>query len=296
MSFKLLLRTFRPSFLILTPVCIFLGVSTSLSTEIPENDFLIGIVLLGALSAHISVNTLNEYLDFKSGLDMQTIKTSFSGGSGTLPEHPELARHVFIIGIITLLITISIGVYLALQYGTHIIPYGLVGVLLILAYTRWLNRSPLLCLLAPGLGFGPLMIIGTYIILNGGNSPLPWLASMVPFFLVGNLLLLNQYPDIKADASVGRQTLPIVYGTKFSTFIYACFMLLAYALILLLSISGNFPRLSVIALIPFIFSLTSLYGAVKYSTDIGQHPQVLATNVAAALLTTLLLGISLIYG
>ncbi len=40
------------------------------------------LALLGAFLAHISVNTLNEYFDFKSGLDLETIKTPFSGGSG----------------------------------------------------------------------------------------------------------------------------------------------------------------------------------------------------------------------
>jgi 1,4-dihydroxy-2-naphthoate octaprenyltransferase len=34
------------------------------------------IILIGALSAHISVNMLNEYYDFKSGLDLKINKTA----------------------------------------------------------------------------------------------------------------------------------------------------------------------------------------------------------------------------
>ena len=45
------------------------------------------LALAGGLLAHISVNALNEYLDFTSGLDLTTLRTPFSGGSGTLPAN-----------------------------------------------------------------------------------------------------------------------------------------------------------------------------------------------------------------
>jgi hypothetical protein len=49
------------------------------------------LIFIGALFAHISVNTLNEYFDFKSGLDLTANKTPFSGGSGALPNTPDVA-------------------------------------------------------------------------------------------------------------------------------------------------------------------------------------------------------------
>lgn len=295
MQLTLLLKTFRPPFLILSPICIFLGVSASIYEGHTFDSFLLILILLGALCAHISVNTLNEYLDFTSGLDLHTTKTSFSGGSGTLPSHPELARTVLNIGIITILITITIGIYLVYLRGFSILPYGLIGIVLIATYTTWLNRSPFLCLIAPGLGFGPLMVVGTYVILNGRTSILVWLVSLVPFFLLNNLLLLNQYPDRKADENSGRKTLPIVYGLTFSSIVYTLFMLISYGLILFLCLIGYFPRTSIIALAPMVAAVFALYGAFKYSQDLASHPQYLAANVMAALLTPLLFGISLLY-
>lgn len=50
------------------------------------------LALLGALSAYISVNVFNEYIDFKTGLDLVTRRTPFSGGSGTLPANPEMTE------------------------------------------------------------------------------------------------------------------------------------------------------------------------------------------------------------
>ena len=286
----------RPSFLVLAPVCVFLGLSTSLTTQSPINFFLVFLVLLGAVFAHISVNTLNEYYDFKSGLDLITKKTQFSGGSGALPSHPEMAGLILIVGLVSLMVTVIIGIYLMLERGIQIMPVGIAGVVLIFTYTQWLNRFPFLCLIAPGLGFGVLMVVGTHVILTGEYSQLPWLVSLVPFFLINNLLLLNQYPDIEADSSVGRNTFPIAFGIKKSNIVYAVFMLAAYLLILLFIVRGYIPNLCMIALTPMALSFFSLTGAMKYSSNIGDFPQYMGANVAAAILTPLLLGISIMNG
>jgi 1,4-dihydroxy-2-naphthoate octaprenyltransferase len=296
MQLKTVVQTFRPSFLVLTPVCVFLGVSTSLAAQSSINYFMGFLVLVGAITAHISVNTLNEYHDFKSGLDLKTRRTRFSGGSGALPDHPEMAGLVLNTGLVALAATVIIGIYLVLERGIQILPVGMVGVVLIITYTRWLNRFPFLCLIAPGLGFGVLMVVGTHVILTGGYSPLTWLVSLVPFFLINNLLLLNQYPDIKADACVGRNTFPIVFGLGKSNLMYGIFMSAAYLLIILCIVMGYIPGLSIIALIPVVFSLFSLGGAIKYSSRIGDFPRYLGANAAAAILTPLLLGFSIANG
>jgi len=78
---KTIVQSMRVPFLVLTPVCVFLGASTVVANQAEVSLFVLLLALLGAFLAHISVNTLNEYLDFKSGLDLETIKTPFSGGS-----------------------------------------------------------------------------------------------------------------------------------------------------------------------------------------------------------------------
>jgi 1,4-dihydroxy-2-naphthoate octaprenyltransferase len=294
MQLKTVLLTLRPSFLVLTPVCVFLGLSTSLATQSSIDYFMGAVVLIGAIAAHISVNTLNEYHDFKSGLDLTTERTPFSGGSGALPDHPELAGWVLIIGLASLAVTVVIGIYLVMERGVQILPIGILGVVLVITYTQWLNRYPFLCLIAPGLGFGVLIVVGTHVILTGGHSPLPWLVSLVPFFLINNLLLLNQYPDIEADAGVGRKTFPIAFGLHISNYVYALFMTAAYTLILLYIVKGYISNIGIISLIPMVFSLFALIGAVKYSSNIGDSPKRLGANVAAAILTPLLLGVSIL--
>ncbi|WP_225879267.1 prenyltransferase [Isorropodon fossajaponicum symbiont] len=140
-----------------------------------------------------------------------------------------------------------IGVFFAFEHGKEVIP---LGVVLIVTYTDWINKNPILCLIAPGIGFGFLMVVGTQFALEGGNMPKSWLIAIIPFFLVNNLLLLNQYPDIHADANVGRKHFPIAYGVKTSNIIYGLFIALTIITIVLFIVSGYLPVLSLVALPP----------------------------------------------
>ena len=291
-----LFQTTRPSFLILSPICVFLGTSTALAGQGAIDTNLLLLIVTGALCAHISVNTLNEYADFRSGLDQLTTKTPFSGGSGALVRDPAMANAVLAIGLVTLGATSTIGFYLAQSHGVLLITLGIIGVTIILSYTRWINQWPVLCLIAPGTGFGLLMVAGTHIVLTHHAPGIAWLAALVPFFLVNNLLLLNQYPDIKADSSIGRRHLPIAYGTRTSGFVYGVFALMAYLVILAGIAYDHFPGLSLIAIAPAALSLFALAGALRHGDRIGQHPQYLAANVAATLLTPGLLGIAILFG
>ena len=296
MQTKTILRTFRLPFLVLTPVCVLLGASIVIASHTAVDAVMIALVLTGAVAAHISVNALNEYHDFNSGLDLQTRRTAFSGGSGALPDHPEAVTAVLIAGLLSLLATIAIGGYLIAVAGTSILPIGIAGTVLVASYTQWINRSPWLCLIAPGTGFGSLMVVGTHLVLTGNVSGPIWLVSLVPFFLINNLLLLNQYPDINADASVGRKTFPIVFGINNSNIVYALFMAAAYATIVLLVANKQIPVTGLVALLPLALSLFALSGAVRYSSQIGEQPRYMAANVAAAVLTPLLLGIAIAAG
>jgi len=281
---------------VITPVSIFLGLSTVINDQPQVDVYLLLMIMSGGLLAHISVNTLNEYFDFKSGLDFKTRRTSFSGGSGALPENPEIATSVLSLGLLSLVATVLIGLYFVWLRGLDILPLGIIGILLITTYTVWLTKKPFLCLISPGLGFGFIMVLGTYFVLTGEYSTLPWLASIIPFFLVNNLLLLNQYPDISADTDVGRRHFPIAYGTNISNIMYGLFVLATIVSIIAGIIIGQFPALSLIALIPIPLALYSLTGAIKHGKSVGDYPQFLGANVLVAILTPLFLGISLIIG
>jgi len=291
---KQLLGPMRVAFLVLPPVCVLLGTGTAALTNGPINAVHLVLIFIGALAAHISVNALNEYFDFKSGLDLRTMRTPFSGGSGTLPANPSMARTALNTGLIALAITSLIGLYFSFVRGWALLPLGLLGLVVIVAYTPWLTRYPLLCLIAPGLGFGPLMVMGTDFALTGSYSWTAFFASLVPFFLVSDLLLLNQFPDVEADRSAGRRHLLIVAGNKRSSVVYAAFLLLAYLSIAIGVGLGYLPVLGLLGLLPLVIAVPTAVGAVRYAEKMEKLMPYLGLNVLLNVITPLLLAIGLL--
>lgn len=282
----------RPPFLILTPACVALGAAVSYRSGTGLDPLQVVLVLVGALAAHIAVNALNEYVDFRTGLDTHTQRTPFSGGSGTLPMHPHLAPATLAIGLVASALVLSIGVYFIAERGLAILPVGVLGVVLMLLYTPWLTRRPWLCLIAPGLGFGPCMVVGTEVALTGHASAAGWMASLVPLFLVSNLLLLNQFPDVEADRAAGRKNVPIVLGLGGGARTYQMFFLLANLALVGVVVAGLLPPLSLLgfaglfAAVPVFQRLSRTHGALGELLLSS-----LALNVAASVATPLLVAI-----
>ena len=295
-DFKFLLDPMRVPFLILTPACVVLGLAAAVWTSGQVNWFHFVLVLIGALSAHVSVNIFNEYFDFKSGLDADTIRTPFSGGSGRLPESPEIAQPALIMAWIFFGITALIGLFFVFTIGSGLIPLGLLGLLIIYFYTEWITRFPLLCLIAPGLGFGTLMVMGTDFVLTGQYSWTAFLASLVPFFLVNNLLLLNQFPDVEADQNVGRKHLPIKIGKEKSSWIYIVFLLLPYAVIVFGVITGYFPLSSLIGFLSLPLVILNSRGVLHHADNTEELIPFLGQNVIINLVTPVLVAIGLFIG
>ncbi len=290
---KQLLGPMRLPFLVLPPACVLLGVGTAVWTQGKINVLHAIIAFVGAVAAHISVNALNEYFDFRSGLDLRTRPTPFSGGSGTLPANPEAARSALITGLASLALTALIGVYFLVVGGLALLPLGFLGLIVIFTYTNWITRSPLLCLIAPGLGFGTLMVMGTDFVLTGSYSWTGFIASLVPFFLVSNLLLLNQFPDVEADRSVGRRHYPITIGRKASSLIYGAFLLCTYLAIVAGWALDYLPPAALLGLLTLVAAVPTALGAYRYAEKLENLVPYLGLNVLLTVTTPILVAVGL---
>jgi 1,4-dihydroxy-2-naphthoate octaprenyltransferase len=294
MHHHVFLRSARPAFLVLTPACVALGAATALASSHDISLWHLFWLLIGSLSAHLAVNWLNEYYDCKSGLDLHTQKTPFNGGSGALQERPELALWVLGLGLSALVITVIIGIYFVYVAGFVLLLMGISGVLLIITYTEWINRMPRVCLLAPGAGFGLLMVGGIHIVLAGNITGCAVIASGTVFCLVNALLLINQLPDMQADKAVGRLHFTMVYGMHKTLQVYVAFIVMVAVLIVLAVALGVMPYLALLAMLPLPLMMYTAQGLKKFGATIGQHPPYMAANVSAVVLTPLLLAIALL--
>jgi 1,4-dihydroxy-2-naphthoate polyprenyltransferase len=169
-----------------------------------------------------------------------------------------------------------------------------VGVFIILAYTRWLNKQPLLCLIAPRLSFGTLYVVGSHVVFAGNYNLVNFYVSIVPFLLICNLLLLNQYPDIEADQSIGRKHFPIAYGVKKSNIVYILMASMAVVTVLFGVSISLLPLASLLCLIPMLAVIPIIFGIKKYADDVQKLIPYLEMNVFITLTTPLVLSISLL--
>lgn len=284
-----LLGALRLPFLLLTLVCVALGVAVAGPGADPG---MAGWVLAGALAAHASVNLFNEWHDFRSGLDAMTVRTPFSGGSGALPARPAAAPWVLAAAVTTLLLTAGIGLWL-LQRRPALLPLGLAGLGLVVAYTPWITRWPWLCLLAPGLGFGPLMTGGTVVALTGRLPPAALLASLIPLALASGLLLLNQFPDVDADRRVGRRHLPMQRGRPAAARLLGGLFAVAYAAPLAGVATGLLPMGVLLCLLTLPLAVAVSDGARRHADDLPALPPTMGRNVALTLATPLLAALGL---
>jgi 1,4-dihydroxy-2-naphthoate octaprenyltransferase len=281
----------RPNFLLLAVACVFVAMAAAIWTHGQVNAWHAVLAFIGGLAAHACVNAINEYQDVKSGLDFRTNRTPFSGGSGTLIQDTSKAPIVLWTVIVTALVAVLIGVYFSIVVGWLILAIGAIGLVVIFTYTQLINKQPLLCLIAPGFGFGTLMVIGSYYVLTGTITCTAVLTSFVPFFLVSNLLLLNQFPDVEADKTVARKHYPIMIGKKSSAVIYIAFLAATYVTIVLGVVVKLTPAWTLISLLTLVSAIPTARAVLKNAEDTPALIPSMIQNVLLNLVTPVLMGI-----
>lgn len=281
----------RPQFLLLSAVLAILGTSVAWYHGSFRLNYAV-LAFAGLLLAHISVNVLNDYFDYRSGIDLNTRRTPFSGGSGVLPNTMLRPGQVLWFGLVTFLLTIPVGIYFVVVKGWPLLPLILVGALTVLLYTPVLTKLPW-PEWAPGVGLGSLPILGAYFV-QTGDYTLPAVVAAIPSgILVHNLLFLNEFPDAEADRRGGRKTLPITLGKAKASIVYSALTMATYAWIIGGVIAGVMPALSLIALLTLPLAVKAIRGARRYDDQAKLLPA-LGSNVMVVLLTQLLMAIGYI--
>jgi 1,4-dihydroxy-2-naphthoate octaprenyltransferase len=140
------------------------------------------------------------------------------------------------------------------------------------------------------------MVLSTHFALTGTITLESFVASLVPFFLVSNLLLLNQFPDVEADRSAGRKHFPIMLGRTISGYIYVAFLIAAYVVIILGVSLGFLPRFSLLALLTLALAVQIIRNVLANSENVAALIPAMGQNVLVNLLTPVLLAIGLFIG
>ena len=288
---KVWLLETRPNFLLLTPIVYFVGLASALieGYHRPLNAVL---GLVGALLAHVSVNVLNDYYDYKSGLDLRVRRTPFSGGSGILPQGLLNPERVYLLGLSTLLIGLLIGVYFLLTLGLGLLLILIPAALSVYLYTTHLSHWYVGEFFA-GLNFGPLMTLGAYYLQAGRFGWTPFIAGLIPGILVGTLLFLNEFPDVEADISVGRRNLVILLGRRRASRLYALLIASVYIYIAVAVLLRLLPWTCLISLLTLPIAVRAVRGALINYDDVAALIPAMASNVIVVLSTSALTALGL---
>ena len=121
-----------------------------------------------------------------------------------------------------------------------------------------------------------------------------FVASLCPAFLVSDLLLLNQFPDVEADRTVGRKNYPITHGRPAAATLYGALLALAYVSLIAGVVLSLLPKISLLALLTSPLAFAAWRGARDHADDVPALLPAMRLNVLVNLLTPVLLAVGLV--
>ncbi|MBT8398642.1 MAG: prenyltransferase [Gemmatimonadetes bacterium] len=252
------------------------------------------LALVGLVAVHIAVNALNEWSDMRRGIDLNTVRTPFSGGSGTLPAGKAPVGAALRLGFFFAAVGLIIGLWFLSRIGPAFLPFLLFGAVFVLGYTDALARLGV-GEVAAGLGLGGLAVSGVAIVQEGLLGSVAIAASVPAFLMTFNLLLLNEFPDEKADREGGRKNLVLLLGRRGASVVYAVAALLVPLWIVGSVVAGTFPAWALMGALPSVLlakPLMWVFGDPSADVPIPA----LGANVIWNLATNTLLGVGLFVG
>jgi len=111
------IRVIRVRFLLASVIAVLVGLVISWWHTSQFDVFQAALTMGGVLALHASIDLLNDYWDFRRGIDTKTQRTKMSGGTGVLPEGLLQPSQVYRAGIAFLIIGSIIGVYFVITDG-----------------------------------------------------------------------------------------------------------------------------------------------------------------------------------
>ena len=246
---------------------------------------MVGLVLFQA-----SLHLLDEYSDFRTGIDFHTSPTPFSGGSGMLTSGTLSAPAVYASGIVCLVTAICIGLIFVWLTDISLFPIIFVGAFAVYSYNDFLQRNMLGEAIA-GLGLGLLPVMGASFVQTGYYSTSALVAGISAGLLTFNLLLLCEFPDFAADARGGRRNLVIVFGKETAGRLYTILMGATYLWIVVSVVFQWIPRHCLVSLLTLAVAWKPMLWSWMHVHDEGAMVSVLGANLTTNLATQTLLGI-----
>ena len=267
MSLSVWIRVIRLKFLLASVIAVSLGLAISWNITNELNLIHAVLTMIGVVSLHVSVDLLNDYWDFKRGIDTNTQRTKMSGGTGVLPEELLKPSQVYKAGIGFLIFGGVIGGFFVFTFGITIAIILSFAILSIYFYsTKLVNWGLAEAFVAIK---GTMIVLGTFYIQTNQILEIPIFAGIVVGVLSASVLFITSFPDHDADKQKGRRTLVILFGKEKASLAYWGFPVIIYSTIFIFVVTEYFPVYTLLTLfaIPLVIKsgtkLKSVYDDTK---------------------------------
>ena len=289
----LTLRTTRLPFLTATIIPVVLGILIAAS----HGAFHLvsaALTVIGAAFVQLGLNVANDVFDTVQGADDANVTpTKFSGGSRVIQYGLVSLRQMAGLATVFYVLAGVIGlVLLATRGSTALLVIGVVGFIVSLGYTapplKFVYRG--LGEIAVALGFGPMMLLGAYVVQTRGTlSWEPFVASIPVALLVAMILYVNEIPDRRGDAQAGKRTLPVRFSQGAVIGGYNAAVVAAYVALVVGVVAGILPVPTLLMLLTIPMARSVSRGlAPNYDNPYGLMA-IMGTNVQLHLMAGLLL-------
>jgi 1,4-dihydroxy-2-naphthoate polyprenyltransferase len=285
------LRAIRVRYLLASVIAVSNGIALAFwkNKQIDLSDAILTFV--GVICLHASIDLLNDYWDYKRGIDTATRRTKFSGGTGVLPENLLKPGNVYFVGLIFLLIGTLIGMYFVVIRG--IVIALLLGFAILAVYFY----STSIVNLGLGEAFvaikGTLIVVGSYYVQTSSIGVGVVFVGIIIGILSASVLFVNSFPDYQADRSRGRRTLVILLGRRRAVKIFPWIILCTYVLIIAGIFLGYLKIYSLASLLSVPFAVRAIKRISKSYQDVEKLVPVMGATVAYSRVTGVVLAASL---
>lgn len=188
------------------------------------------LTLLGCVSVHAASNLVNDFFDYRSGVD----KSDNFGRVNVLVRKLMDPIHVSLEAAIAFAVAAMCGTALVLAAGPA--KWPLVGLVVFGALSAYFYTAPPFALKNRGIGdvqvllsFALFMVFGSFYVQAHAFSWLPVIDALPLGFLVVDILHVNNLRDLPADRAAGITTLAIALGEDGAKRLHHAYVIAAYA-------------------------------------------------------------------
>ena len=248
--------------------------------------------LLIILSNHAGANLINDFYDATGSDAVNEQPTPFSGGSRVIQQGLMTRETVFRGALLAYSLGLGTAIGLTLFYHNPVIfslaaAGALLGIFYSITSVNGMARG--WGELAVGMAFGPLAVMGSFVLQTGFLIPEAFWAGVPVGFLIIGVLILNEFPDREADEKTGKRNLIVRIGYLKGVWLYLAVISLAYLTIFAGVINGIFPETILFSSATIPLAVWILLELRRYYNQVPQITPALAGNIGLHFLTGLFL-------